>query len=113
MIEKLETPELALTVFFAGSFLLGLIITYFFSLYGKFKSNQTIKGLNQKIDSFMEKNSKLEAENDSLKTALMDKNRKTTPRETASGLEEQPAAEAIDVQEPKDKAESNTQDAKS
>ena len=109
VIEKMETPELALAVFFAFFFLLGLIIAYFFSLYGKFKSNQTIKGLNQKIDSFMEKNSKLEAENESLKAALMEKSGEIPSGQVPVELTEKPEEEVKEDREsPKADADMDT-----
>jgi len=75
IIDKIDIPEQFLAVFFLCFFISGLLIAYFSGLYSKFKFNQTIKGLNHKISSFMETISKLEAENESLKSTLMEKGR--------------------------------------
>jgi hypothetical protein len=75
VIDKIIIPDQFLAVFFLCFFLTGLLISYFFSLYSKFKFSQTAKGLNQKISSFMETISKLEAENESLKSTIAEKSR--------------------------------------
>jgi len=72
--KEYQSPDLYSAVFIIGFFLLGLLIAYFFGLYSKFKFNQTIKGLNQKVNSHLETISRLEAENESLKTELSTKN---------------------------------------
>jgi hypothetical protein len=43
------TPELPIVVIFAALFLLGLLISYFYSLYGLFKQNKTIKHLSATV----------------------------------------------------------------
>lgn len=45
------TPALPIAILFAAFFLAGLLIAYFFSLSGRFKSNRTIKNLNAALDS--------------------------------------------------------------
>ncbi len=44
-----KTPEAPLVAIFAGLFLLGLLIAYFYSLYGYFRQNKTIKHLNATV----------------------------------------------------------------
>ena len=99
VIDKILIPEQFLAVYFLCFFLSGLLITYFFSLYSKFKFNQAVKGLNQKINALMETISKLEAENETLKTALTEKDREpsgpveTRPPENPSEEEDVNTAE--------------------
>ena len=113
VIEKIEVPPQFLVVFFLCFFLLGLLITYFFGLYTKFKSNQIIKGLNQKIDSFVENILKLEAENESLKTALMEKRREVAPQEALASVEDPAQEEQAEAQDATETEEKDTVEAKS
>jgi len=46
-----ETPELQIWVFFIGLFLLGIILTYLFSLPAKFRAGKNMRALNAKIAS--------------------------------------------------------------
>lgn len=75
LFKTFQTPELPSFLFFLAFFLLGFLIVYFSGLYTKYKQNQTIKGLNSKINSQQEAILKLEAENKSLKEAISIKNR--------------------------------------
>lgn len=52
----------------AGFFLIGLLISYFFSLSNRFKSNKTIKNLNAAIASQQETINSLKSEIDSLQS---------------------------------------------
>jgi len=76
--ETFHTPDLPSAIFFLAFFLLGLLIAYFLGLYAKFKSRQMIKSLNLKVNSQAETISRIEAENESLKTALTEKNQEKT-----------------------------------
>lgn len=45
------TSAVPIAILFAAVFLAGLLIAYFFSLSGRFKSNRTIKTLNATLDA--------------------------------------------------------------
>jgi hypothetical protein len=81
-----QTPDLPIVFFFVIFVLIGFFIAYFFGLYGKFKANQTIKGLNAKQGLHLESISNLNAEIESLKSALERKNREAA----TVAVEEQP-----------------------
>lgn len=74
-----KTPDVPIALFFVVFALLGFLIAYFSGLYGKFKANQTIKGLNAKQNFHLESISNLTAEIESLKSALDRKSRETEP----------------------------------
>ena len=57
---KYETPHLANAVFFVAFFFIGLLITYFFSLFKHFKDNKTIKSLKAKEASLVDAVASLE-----------------------------------------------------
>lgn len=78
----LQKPDLSLNLFFinwenngklnnaiifAGCFLLGILISYFFSLSGRFRANKTIKNLSTTVDSQVQKISELTRQNEALK----------------------------------------------
>jgi len=44
-----HTPALPIAVLMLACFVVGLLIAYFFSLYGRFRANKTIKNLNATI----------------------------------------------------------------
>ena len=46
-----NTPTVSIAILFAAFFVAGLLIAYFFSLSGRFKSNRTIKTLNASLDA--------------------------------------------------------------
>ncbi|MBI9084351.1 MAG: LapA family protein [Desulfobacterales bacterium] len=46
-----NTPTVSIAILFAAFFVAGLLIAYFFSLSGRFKSNRTIKTLNATLDA--------------------------------------------------------------
>lgn len=55
-----ETPFLASAIFFVAFFLVGILISYFFSLFKHFKDAKTIKTLKAKESSLVETISSLE-----------------------------------------------------
>jgi predicted membrane protein len=55
-----ETPFLANAIFFVAFFLVGILISYFFSLFQHFKDARTIKTLKAKETSLVETVSSLE-----------------------------------------------------
>ncbi|PID40870.1 MAG: hypothetical protein CR984_00985 [Proteobacteria bacterium] len=57
---KYETPHLANAVFFVAIFFIGLLISYFFSLFKQYKDGKTIKTLRAKEASLVETVSSLE-----------------------------------------------------
>ena len=78
----LQKPDLSLDLFFinwenndklnnaiifAGCFLLGILISYFFSLSGRFRANKTIKNLSTTVDLQVQKISELTRQNEALK----------------------------------------------
>ena len=77
----LEKPDLSLDLFFTqyhtsglynaiiflGCFLIGILISYFFSLSGRFKANKTIKNLSITVDSQVQKISELTRQIETLK----------------------------------------------
>ena len=46
-----KTPELQLWIFFLALFFFGILLTYLFSLPGKFKAGKSMKTLNGKVSS--------------------------------------------------------------
>jgi hypothetical protein len=76
---RYQTPDLPIALFFIVFTLLGFLTAYFFGLYAKFKSNQTIKSLTAKQTFHLESISKLNAEIESLKSALERKNQQQGP----------------------------------
>jgi predicted membrane protein len=59
---KYETPFLANAVFFVAFFMIGVLITYFFSLFKHFKDAKTIKVLKSKETNLVSAVSSLEKE---------------------------------------------------
>jgi hypothetical protein len=74
-----QTPDLPVALFFVIFSLLGFFIAYFLGLYARFKANQILKGLNAKQRLHLESISNLNAEIESLKSALERKNREVSP----------------------------------
>ena len=71
-------PSIANGVYYTAFFLLGLLISYFFSLSERFKNRQTIHNLTATIDSHRDVISSLEIELNSIKGRKM---------ETTSGVD--------------------------
>jgi len=51
MFTAYETPELQIWIFFLGLFFFGILLTYLFSLPGKFRAGASVKTLNGTISS--------------------------------------------------------------
>ena len=66
-LEVQHAPELPFALFLLLSFLLGLLVAYFFSLSERFKSKKTIKNLNAAATSQLEEISGLRKEMDALR----------------------------------------------
>jgi len=66
-IKTYTTPELPTGIILLISFFAGLLISYAFALFERFKLNGEIKGLNYTIDSNIEKIAELKSEVISLK----------------------------------------------
>jgi hypothetical protein len=66
-IGKYVLPVVSNGVYFTTLFLLGILISYFFSLSDRFKNKQTIKNLTATIDSHRDVISSLEIELNALK----------------------------------------------
>lgn len=56
-----ETPKLHIGMMFSACFLVGMLLSYFFTLLSKYKSSRTIKLLNQIKTEQMEQIATLEA----------------------------------------------------
>ena len=68
-----QIPELPNIIYAVSFFLMGLLISYFFSLYAKYKHNHTIKTLKADLSSRADTIARLETENESLKSAMSEK----------------------------------------
>lgn len=64
-----QTAKLNNAIIFAGCFLLGVLVSYFFSLSGRFRANKTIKNLSTTVDLQVQKISELTRQNEALKAA--------------------------------------------
>ena len=53
VFKEYQSPEVATAIFFLGFFLLGLLISYFFSLAERLRLRKKIKRLNAAVDSRM------------------------------------------------------------
>lgn len=84
---KEETPELVAGVYYLSMFLIGLLISYFFSLSQKFKSRKTIRQLNEKIAANQKKIAELESK------------QPAEPREHEAAPQQAPAGENTGGQE--------------
>jgi uncharacterized integral membrane protein len=62
-----QTSELYNAIIFLGCFLIGILISYFFSLSGRFKANKIIKNLSVTVDSQVQKISELTRQIETLK----------------------------------------------
>ena len=63
-----QTPEMPAAILFLVFFAAGLIITYFFSLPGRFRFKKTIKNLNATVDSQQKEISKIKEDGELLPT---------------------------------------------
>ena len=70
--DEYQAPDLPNAVFFLACFLIGLLISYFFSLSERFKSKKMIKNLSASVDSHIRELSALKGEVESIKTATAD-----------------------------------------
>jgi len=50
-VKAYQTPELQIWVYFIGAFILGILLTYLFSLPAKFRAGKHIRSLNATIAS--------------------------------------------------------------
>ena len=92
-INKLQTPELPVAVYFLAALIIGLLISYFFSLSDRFKSRKKIKGLITNLDAQREEVVILRKEVEELKNAA--------PAPTvASSVAKEPAAPVAPPAEP-------------
>ena len=82
-----QISEIYNIVYVTSFFLIGLLISYFFSLYVKYKNNQTIKGLKADLSSRADTIARLETENESLKSAMSEKP-KSSEDDTEADVEE-------------------------
>ncbi len=62
-----ENPEIYNAILFFSFFAMGLLVAYFFSLFGKFKSSKIIKDLKSSVTSSMQQVSALKQELKALK----------------------------------------------
>ncbi len=67
MVKQYETPEIQIGLYFVGFFLVGFLISYFFSLLVRFRSKKTIKKMKAEINTHLGKISELESELSSIK----------------------------------------------
>ena len=65
--DEFKAPDLPNAIFLLASFLIGLLISYFFSLSERFRSKKIIKNLNVSVDSHLRELSALRSEVESLK----------------------------------------------
>jgi uncharacterized membrane protein YciS (DUF1049 family) len=63
-----QTSKLNNAIIFSGCFLAGALISYFFSLSGRFRANKAIKNLSSTVDLQVQKISELTRQNEALKT---------------------------------------------
>jgi uncharacterized integral membrane protein len=80
-IREYITPALPNAILIMAFFLVGLLIAYFFSLSGRFKSNRTIKTLNATVDA-------QRAELDGLKQQVAGLSPPPSPPEPSQGVVE-------------------------
>jgi uncharacterized integral membrane protein len=66
--DEYQAPDLPNAVFFLACFLVGLLISYFFSLSERFKSKKMIKNLSASVDSHVKELSALKGEVESIKS---------------------------------------------
>jgi len=65
--DNYKTPEIYNAILFFAFFAVGLLVAYFFSLFGKYKSSKIIKDLKSSVTSSMQQVSVLKQELDTLK----------------------------------------------
>jgi uncharacterized integral membrane protein len=102
LFDEFKTPDLPGAVYFLVFFVSGLLIAYFFSLYTKFKSNQIIKDLNNKIKGHDDTVAKMGEELKVFKAAAEErklaeekKAAQAEPAATVHGETDQPADNAV------------------
>jgi len=93
-INKLQTPELPVAVYFLAALIIGLLISYFFSLSDRFKSRKKIKGLITTLDTQREEVVILKKEVEGLKNAA------PAAPTVASSVAPEPAAPVAPPTEP-------------
>ncbi|MFO7494017.1 MAG: hypothetical protein R6X05_00090 [Desulfobacterales bacterium] len=64
-----QTSKLNNAIIFSGCFLLGILLSYFLSLSGRFRANKAIKNLRTTVDLQVQKISELTRQNEALKAA--------------------------------------------
>ncbi len=64
-----QTAKLNNAIIFTGCFLLGILVSYFFSLSGRFRANKAIKNLSTTVDLQVQKISELTRQIEALKAA--------------------------------------------
>ncbi len=62
-----QAPEIPTILILAVSFVIGFLLSYILTMFGRFKSKRTIKNLNAKINSHLDTISKLKSEVESMK----------------------------------------------
>jgi len=77
-IEEYIAPELPNGVFLLSFLLFGLLVSYIFSLWQRFKSAKTIKSLNATIESHLQEISQLRNEVQALKGDIPDNEQETS-----------------------------------
>ncbi|WP_419655449.1 uncharacterized protein Dvar_45310 [Desulfosarcina variabilis str. Montpellier] len=85
-----ETPFLANAIFFVAFFLIGILISYFLSLFKQFKDAKTIKALRAKEASLVDAVSSLEKQLSAQQAA-------TTEEIARPVVEEQPPQTAVET----------------
>ena len=84
-----ETPFLANAIFFVAFFLLGILISYFLSLFKQFKDAKTIKALKAKEGSLVEAVESLERQ--------LNAQQKPSEDIPTSGIEQTPVQTAAET----------------
>jgi hypothetical protein len=67
LVKEYRTPELQNAILFLIFFFAGLLISYFFSLFDRFKSRKTIKNLNNSLEQSQKMLEALKTEMNALK----------------------------------------------
>jgi hypothetical protein len=68
LVKEYQTPELQNAILFLIFFFAGLLISYFFSLFERFKSKKVIKNLNSSLEQNQKLLEALKTEMEALKT---------------------------------------------
>ncbi len=83
-----QTPEISNAVVFVAFFLIGVLLTYIFCLFDKFKANKTIKQLRQSIDTYQANMETLKQDLEKIKNQ-----RQPAPVDQSSATDEQQVPE--------------------